>query len=81
MILEDTIATPDNVDWVERLKEEYHALVMRRDKLDNTLIKFEAQTLGYDLTCPYELLVEQRNIMDSYIRCLRIRAEYQGVEL
>lgn len=38
-------------------------------------------TMSFTPTCPLELLKEQKKHMGNYIRCLKIRAEIEGIEL
>lgn len=60
---------------------EYLQAKIRYDKLDTMTVKYEAGTLLFTPSCSLELLKEQKKHMGNYIRCLRIRAEIEGIEL
>jgi len=81
MELKDTIACMNSADYKERFKAEYQQAKIRYDKLDAMTVKYEAGTLSFTPTCPLELLKEQKKHMGNYIRCLKIRAEIEGIEL
>ena len=81
MELKDTIAGMTSADYKERLRGEYQQVKIRYDKLDAMTVKYEAGTLPSTPTCPLELLKEQKNHMGNYIRCLKIRAEIEGITL
>lgn len=81
MELKDTIACMNSADYKERFKAEYQQAKIRYDKLDAMTVKYEAGTLSFTPTCPLELLKEQKKYMGNYIRCLKIRAEIEGIEL
>jgi hypothetical protein len=68
-------------DYKERMKNEYWQLKDRYDKLDAMTVKYEAGTLNFAPSCSLELLKEQKMHMGCYIRCLKIRAEIEGVVL
>jgi hypothetical protein len=68
-------------DYKERMKNEYWQLKDRYDKLDAMTVKYEAGTLNFTPSCSLELLKEQKMHMGCYIRCLKIRAEIEGVVL
>lgn len=67
--------------WQERMVCEYLQLKDRYDRLDKMTIQYEAGTLPYEPNCPLELLKEQKSHMGNYLRCLRIRAEIEDVDL
>lgn len=81
MDLKDTIPMMESADYKERFKAEYHQLKVRYDKLDAMTVKYEAGTLNFTPTCSLELLKEQKKHMGNYLRCLKIRAEIEGIEL
>ena len=80
MELKDTIACMNSADYKERFKAEYQQAKIRYDKLDAMTVKYEAGTLNFTPTCPLEILKEQKKHMGNYIRCLKIRAEIEGIE-
>lgn len=81
MELKDTIEMMTSADYKERFKAEYQQAKIRYDKLDAMIVKHEAGTLPFTPTCSLELLKEQKTHMGDYIRCLKIRAEIEGIEL
>ena len=68
-------------DYKERFKAEYWQIKTRYDKLDDMTVKYEAGTLNFTPSCSLELLKEQKKYMGNYIRCLKIRAEIEGIDL
>lgn len=81
MELKDTTEGMTSADYKERFRSEYQQVKIRYDKLDAMAVKYEAGTLPFTPTCPLELLKEQKNHMGNYIRCLKIRAEIEGITL
>lgn len=79
--LKDTIAMMNSEDYKERFKAEYLQTKIRYDKLDAMTVKYEAGTLNFTPSCSLELLKEQKKHMGNYIRCLKIRAEIEGIAL
>lgn len=81
MELKDTIEMMNSEDYNKRFKAEYLQVKTRYDKLDDMTVKYEAGTLNFTPKCSLELLKEQKKYMEQYIRCLKIRAEIEGVDL
>lgn len=81
MELKDTIEMMNSSDYKERFKAEYQQLKIRYDKLDAMTVKYEAGTLNFTPTCSLQLLKEQKMHMGCYLRCLKIRAEIEDIEL
>ena len=81
MELKDTIEMMQSDDFKERFRAEYYQTKIRYDKLDAMTVKYEAGTLQFTPNCSLELLKEQKSYMGNYIRCLKIRAEIEGIEL
>ena len=81
MELNDTIEMMNSTDYKERFKAEYQQLKIRYDKLDAMTVKYEAGTLDFTPTCSLQLLKEQKMHMGCYLRCLKIRAAIEGIEL
>lgn len=67
--------------YVSRMIAEYHELKDKYNKLHRMLVKHEAGTLDFELTCPIELLEHQANVMGEYLHILEVRAEIENVEL
>ena len=76
-----TANVTNTLTYKERMAAEYHQTKDRYDKLHKILIKLEAGTLNFPITCPKALLEEQAHHMGMYLRVLEIRAEIEGVEL
>ena len=81
MELKDTIEMMNSEDYKERFKAEYLQTKIRYEKLFNVIIKMEAGTLDFTLSCPKEVLEDQLYYMNEYLRILRIRAEIEDIEL
>lgn len=79
--LKDTAAMMQSDDYKERFRAEYWQTKLRYDKLDDMTVKYEAGTLNFTPTCSLDLLKMQQQYMGNYLRCLRIRAELEGVKL
>ena len=79
--LKDTIDMMTSADYKDRLMAEYWQTKIRYDKLDAMTVKCEAGTLDFEPTCSLGLLLEQKKHMGHYLRCLRIRAEIEGIKL
>ena len=81
MELKDTIELMKSDDFKDRFRAEYYQTKIRYDKLDDMTVKYEANALNFTPKCSLELLNEQKEYMAYYLRCLKIRAELEGVEL
>ena len=81
MELKETVDLMNSSDYKERFKAEYNQVKIRYDKLDEMTVKYEAGTLNFTPSCSLELLKEQKKYMECYIRCLKIRAEIEGIDL
>lgn len=81
MELKDTIKLMESEDYKERFKAEYYQTKIRYDKLHKMLVKYEAKTLKFELTCPIEILQDQAYYMGNYLKTLEIRAEIEKIEL
>jgi hypothetical protein len=81
MLLKETADMMWSDDYTERFRAEYWQTKIRYDRLDEMTVKYEAGTLNFTPKCSLELLKEQKKHMGNYIRCLKIRAEIEGIEL
>lgn len=81
MELKDTIELMNSDDYKERFKEEYCRTKIRYDNLHKILVKYEAKTLDFELSCPPEILEKQAYYMGNYLRTLEVRAEIEKIEL
>lgn len=68
-------------DYKIRMVKEYKELKEKHKRLYKILIKYEAETLDFELSCPVELLYEQLDIMEKYIQILEVRAEIEKIIL
>lgn len=81
MKINDTVSLMQSEDYKERFVAEYVQTKARYEKLHRTIVKEDAGTLGFDLTCNVALLIEQANYMGHYLYVLEVRAEKEGIEL
>ena len=81
MGLQKTIDMMNSDDYKERFKAEYFQTKIRYNNLHNLIVKYEAQTLDFEPSCPIELLKEQASHMGKYLYTLEIRAEIEGINL
>lgn len=79
--LNETIELMNSEDYKERFRAEYWQLKIRYEKLRIMMIKHEAGTLGFELTCPYHLYDNQLRHMADYLHDLEVRAEIEGISL
>ena len=69
------------MEYKERFKTEYYELETRIQKLETILIKNECDTLTFKLNSPSYVLRDQLEAMKTYLHCLKMRAEYEKIEL
>ncbi len=81
MELKDTIELMISDDYKERFKAEYYQTKIRYDKLHKIIIKSQAGTLDFELSCPLEILEKQACYTGNYLKTLEIRAEIEKIEL
>ncbi len=81
MELKDTMELMVSENYKDRFKAEYYQAKLRYDKLHKMLIKYEAETLDFELSCPLEILEKQACYMGNYLKTLEIRAEIEKIEL
>lgn len=79
--LKDTVELMLSENYKDRFKAEYYQAKLRYDKLHKMLIKYEAETLDFELSCPLEILEKQACYMGNYLKTLEIRAEIEKIEL
>ena len=79
--LRETIDAMTSEDYKERFRAEYYQTKIRYDKLDAMTVKYEAGTLNFTPSCSLDLLLEQKRHMGCYLRCLKVRAEIEGIKL
>lgn len=76
-----TISLMQSDNYKERFIAEYLQTKIRYDKLHKMIVKYEANTLNFEPSCPIELLMEQAEYMGKYLHILEVRAEIEGIEL
>lgn len=81
MKLRDTVEGMLSKEYKERFRAEYFQLKLRLEKLDVLIRRAEAGELDFALTCPLELLQQQRREMSSYLLTLIQRAAIEDVDL
>lgn len=79
--IESTIELMLSSDYKERFKAEYEQTRIRYLKLKAIVTKYYQGTLEFELSCPIDILMDQLDIMQSYIDILEIRATIENVEL
>lgn len=68
-----------STDWKERLYAEYWQAKIRLRKLKPYINKrIDGLSTGKE---PIEILLMQENYMQGYLRCLEVRARYNGIDL
>lgn len=81
MELNDTIEGMLSADYKERFKAEYLQAVIRRDKLEDMLVKYANGTLPFEPNSSIALLKAQANVLGAYVNILSLRAEQEQIEL
>lgn len=81
MELKDTIVLMQSSDYKDRFRAEYFQLVIRAQKLQAMLDKWEDGSLGFRPTCSKAVLYAQLSNMQCYRDVLKRRAELEGIEL
>lgn len=79
--LKDTIELMNSNDYRERFKAEYYQTKIRYDKLHRMIVKYDARTLDFELSCDIEMHKKQAKAMGEYLYCLEVRAEIEKIEL
>ena len=68
-------------DYKERFKAEYFQTVIRYQKLESMLQKWDNGELNFNPTCPRSTYNMQIKAMADYIAVLEARAVMEGIEL
>lgn len=77
--LSETVDIMNSPDYKVRLVAEYAQTKIRYQKLHNMLVKYDANKLDFEPTCPVELLRKQKMVMGSYLYTLETRMEMEDV--
>ena len=67
--------------YQQRFVIEYRQLADRCEKLQSMLDRWNAGTLDFTPSCPYELLSRQLNHMNEYRLILEERAKIEDIDL
>lgn len=70
-----------SADYKERFKAEYYQTVIRYEKLDAMLQKWDNGELNFEPTCPRSTYNIQIKAMTDYIAILEARAVMEGIRL
>lgn len=81
MELRDTVDMMLSQDYKERFKAEYYQLIIRREKLNAMLKKWDTGALDFTPDCPRKLYDEQIRGMHIYMMMLEDRAVREGIKL
>ena len=81
MKINDTVSLMQSEDYKERFVAEYVQTKARYEKIHRTIVKEDAGTLSFALTCNVALLREQASYMGHYLYVLEVRAEKEGIDL
>lgn len=79
--LSDTVDMMNSEDYKERFRAEYAQVVLRYQKLDAMLKKWDEGTLEFQPTCPRSTYNMQVEAMTDYIAVLEARAVMEGIVL
>lgn len=79
--LHSTIYGMISDDPKERFKAEYKQLIIRLEKLNETIDKYNRGELDYNVNSTIGLLKVQATYMNAYAGVLRDRAYLEGVNL
>jgi hypothetical protein len=79
--LHQTVKDMISDDYKERFKAEYKQLIIRLERLNDLLNKYNDNRLSFKPATPMSLLEKQYRIMVDYERVLYERAIYEGINL
>lgn len=79
--LKETVDMMNSADYKERFKAEYLQNVIRRQKLEAMLVKWDKGELSFEPTCPRSTYDLQVRAMADYIAVLEARAVMEDVDL
>lgn len=81
MALKDTVDMMLSDDYTERFKAEYRQLTCRIAALQKTVTEMEKGTKKDKSKCTVDLLQWQLDVMRSYQKVLKRRAEVEKIKL
>ncbi len=79
--LADTVAGMLSADYRDRLVAEYRQLCIRTRGLLRLLGRWDRGELGFEPTCPRDVLARQLDAMCEYRSTLERRAALEGIDL
>lgn len=79
--LKDTFDLMVSDDYKKRFVAEYAQLKIRYDKLYAVLERHAADKLDFKLSCPDEILYQQLDHMEAYLKVMKVRAGYENIVL
>ncbi|WP_235622857.1 crAss001_48 related protein [Enterocloster bolteae] len=71
----------NSTDYKERFRAEYYQVVIRYQKLNTMLEKWDKGELNFSPTCPRSTYNMQIKAMTAYIAILEARAVMEGIDL
>lgn len=81
MELKDTIEGMISKDYKERFKAEYNQTLIRYEKLEAMLERWDKGDLTFDPTCPRSTYDLQIKAMRDYLAILEARAFMENINL
>ena len=81
MELHNTVEMMNSTDYKERFRAEYYQVVIRYQKLNTMLEKWDKGELNFSPTCPRSTYNMQFKAMSAYIAFLEARAVMEGIDL
>ena len=79
--MKDTVAMMLSEDYKERFRAEYYQTRIRKNRLHEMCVKYEAGLLDFEPNCTLALLREQEKAMEEYLFYLEARSAIEGVVL
>ena len=81
MKLEDTAHLMFSSNYKKRFCAEYYQLLIRLEKLNALIAKYNEHNLNFTLNCPIELLKAQSYAMQTYLYFLNERIKIEDVDI
>ena len=79
--IEKTIPLMVSDDYKERFIAEYWQTRIRAEKLEDLIVRISVGGVEFDPDFPFELLIEQYDVMNDYLKILKARAIIEQIEL
>ena len=81
MELKDTALLMNSEDYKDRFKAEYYQTKIRFKKLNEIVVKYEADSLDFETSTPICILRNQLRSMGEYLHHLEVRAVIEKIDL